>query len=37
LSEREGHDVGLTFAAQSYIDDVMPFRRDSGVEMGASQ
>ncbi|MCX6447645.1 MAG: DUF4032 domain-containing protein [Actinobacteria bacterium] len=37
LSEREGHDVGLTFAAQSYIDDVMPFRRDSGVEMGASK
>ena len=35
LSEREGHDVGLTFAAQSYIDDVLPSRRDSGVEMGA--
>lgn len=35
LSEREGHDVGLTFAAKSYIDDVLPFRRDSGVEMGA--
>ena len=37
LSEREGHDVGLTFAAQSYIDDVLPFRRDSGVEMGQSK
>ena len=37
LSEREGHDVGLTFAAQTYIDDVLPFRRDSGVEMGASK
>ncbi|CAN2180654.1 Domain of unknown function DUF4032 [Candidatus Nanopelagicaceae bacterium] len=37
LSEREGHDVGLTFAAQSYIDDVLPFRRDSGVEMGANK
>lgn len=37
LSEREGHDVGLTFAAQSYIDDVLPFRRDSGVEMRASK
>jgi hypothetical protein len=35
LSEREGHDVGLTFAAQSYIEDVLPFRRDSGVEAGA--
>jgi hypothetical protein len=37
LSEREGHDVGLTFAAQSYINDVMPFRRDSGVETGATK
>ena len=35
LSEREGHDVGLTFAAQAYINDVLPSRRDSGVEMGA--
>ena len=35
LSEREGHDVGLTFAAQSYIDDVMPFRSDSGKDAGA--
>jgi hypothetical protein len=35
LSEREGHDVGLTFAAQSYIEDVLPFRRDSGVEAEA--
>ena len=34
LSEREGHDVGLTFAAQSYIDDVMPFRSDSGSDLG---
>jgi hypothetical protein len=35
LSEREGHDVGLTFAAQSYVADVMPFRSDSGSDMGA--
>jgi len=35
LSEREGHDVGLTFAAQSYIEDVLPFRRDSGVDVEA--
>lgn len=35
LSEREGHDVGLTFAAQSYIEDVLPFRRDSGVDAEA--
>jgi hypothetical protein len=37
LSEREGHDVGLTFAAQSYIDDVAPFRRDVGAEKGISK
>ncbi len=35
LSEREGHDVGLTFAAQSYVADVMPFRSDTGSDMGA--
>ena len=32
LSEREGHDVGLAFSAQSFIDDVLPFRRDSGSD-----
>jgi tRNA A-37 threonylcarbamoyl transferase component Bud32 len=35
LSEKAGHDVGLTFAANSYISDVLPFRRDSGVEIRA--
>ncbi len=31
LSERAGHDVGLEFAAQSYISEILPYRRDSGV------
>jgi hypothetical protein len=31
LSEKAGHDVGLEFAALSYIRDVLPMRRDSGV------
>ena len=33
LSEKAGHDVGLEFAAQSYVDNILPFRRDSGVEV----
>ncbi len=33
LSEKAGHDVGLVFAAQSYISEILPFRRDSGVEV----
>jgi hypothetical protein len=37
LSEKAGHDVGLEFAALSYIADVLPMRRDSGVDLdGAS-
>ena len=32
FSEKAGHDVGLDFAARSYIEDVLPFRRDSGVD-----
>lgn len=31
LSEKAGHDVGLEFAAKSYIAEILPFRRDSGV------
>lgn len=31
LSERAGHDVGLEFAAKSYIVEILPFRRDSSV------
>jgi hypothetical protein len=33
LSERAGHDVGLEFAARSYVAEVLPFRRDSGVDV----
>jgi hypothetical protein len=33
LSEKAGHDVGLEFAAQSYVDNILPFRRDSGVDV----
>ena len=33
LSEKAGHDVGLEFAANSYIAEILPFRRDSGVAL----
>ncbi len=33
LSEKAGHDVGLEFAAKSYVADVLPYRRDSGVDV----
>jgi hypothetical protein len=33
LSEKAGHDVGLEFAAKSYVAEVLPYRRDSGVEV----
>jgi hypothetical protein len=33
LSEKAGYDVGLEFAAQSYVDEILPFRRDSGVDV----
>lgn len=36
LSEKAGHDVGLDFAALSYIRDVLPMRRDSGVVLHGS-
>ena len=36
LSEKAGHDVGLEFAAQSYVSDILPSRRDSGVDVKAS-
>lgn len=31
LSENAGHDVGLEFAANSYIAEILPFRSDSAV------
>jgi hypothetical protein len=33
LSEKAGHDVGLEFAARSYVSNILPFRRDSGVDV----
>ncbi|MFZ2227325.1 MAG: DUF4032 domain-containing protein [Candidatus Nanopelagicaceae bacterium] len=33
LSEKAGRDVGLEYAASSYISEILPFRRDSGVEI----
>ncbi len=33
LSEHAGHDVGLNFAIHGYINDVLPFRCDSGVNL----
>ena len=36
LSEKAGHDVGLEFAALSYIADVLPMRRDSGVDLNVT-
>ncbi len=33
LSEAAGHDVGLDFACKAYISEVLPYRRDSGIEL----
>ena len=33
LSEAAGHDVGLDFASNSYVTEVLPHRRDSGIEL----
>ena len=33
LSEKAGYDVGLEFAAQSYVNEILPFRRDPGVDV----
>ena len=35
LSERKGADVGLEFAADNYVTEILPYRRDSGVEVDA--
>ena len=32
LSEAAGHDVGLDLACKTYISEVLPYRRDSGIE-----
>jgi hypothetical protein len=33
LSEAAGHDVGLDLACKTYITEVLPYRRDSGIEL----
>ena len=33
LSEAAGHDVGLDFASKNYVSEVLPHRRDSGIEL----
>ena len=33
LSEQKGSDVGLEFAADNYINEILPYRLDSGVEV----
>ena len=33
LSEKKGYDVGLEFAAHSYINEILPYRRDSGGDL----
>ena len=33
LSEAAGHDVGLDLACNAYISEVLPYRRDSGIEL----
>ena len=33
LSEAAGHDVGLELACKTYISEVLPYRRDSGIEL----
>lgn len=35
LSERKGTDVGLEFATDNYVSEILPYRRDSGVEVSA--
>ncbi len=33
LSEEKGIDVGLEFAAENYVAQILPYRRDSGVDV----
>ena len=37
LSEKAGHDVGLEFAARSYVEQILPSRRDSGVDIESAE
>ena len=33
LSEKKGIDVGLEFATDNYVNEILPYRRDSGVDV----
>jgi hypothetical protein len=33
LSEKAGHDVGLEEATDNYCEEILPLRRDSGVDL----
>jgi hypothetical protein len=33
LSEEKGSDVGLDHATDNYVQEILPYRRDSGVEL----
>ena len=35
LSEAQGVDVGLEYATDNYINEILPYRRDSGIEVVA--
>jgi hypothetical protein len=35
LSEAQGVDVGLEYATENYINEILPYRRDSGIEVVA--
>ena len=35
LSEAQGVDVGLEYATDNYINEILPYRRDSGVDVDA--
>jgi len=35
LSEQRGVDVGLEFATDNYVTEILPYRRDSGVDIEA--
>ena len=35
LSEAKGVDVGLEYATDNYVESILPYRRDSGVEVRA--
>jgi hypothetical protein len=35
LSEAQGVDVGLEYATDNYVTEILPYRRDSGVDVAA--